>query len=161
MSSLYANLADKKFSLLVNTKKDEELSELNLSHSPSTQQFSFTNKSQSKIVFSAIGSDDVSDPQITRISTPPKMKLHTHKTFQHHDDLVLNRSIDILTGWISESSGPERTYFRTLCLSAKHALECRRDRNKGLLKCSVEDLWSTSGVSKLLLPALVSALEKC
>ena len=119
---------------------------------------SFTTRSASRIEES--GSGISSSPQesyrITDVKTPKKISTSSFSNI-NSDDELLDDCINVLTSWILDKSSP-RPYFKSLCVSAKHALESKRARRIAS-KTSVQDLWTTSGVSHVLLPALIKAVE--
>ena len=158
----YAQLADRKFQVLTaNRDVDDrdEFSQVNLSRSPSMMTMSFTTRSASRIEES--GSGISSSPQgsyrvITDVKTAKKISTSLFSNVTSDDEL-LDDCINVLTSWILDKSSP-RPYFKSLCVSAKHALESKRARGIAS-KTSVQDLWTTSGVSHVLLPALIKAVE--
>ena len=158
----YAQLADRKFRILTaNRDADDrdEFSQVNLSRSPSMMTMSFTTRSASRLEES--GSGISSSPQgsyrvITDVKTPKKISTSLFSNVTSDDEL-LDDCINVLTSWILDESSP-RPYFKSLCVSAKHALESKRARGIAS-KTSVQDLWTTSGVSHVLLPALIKAVE--
>ena len=157
----YAQLADRKFRILT-TNRDvddrDEFSQVNLSRSPSMMTMSFTTRSASRLEES--GSGISSSPQgsyrITDVKTPKKISTSSFSNVTS-DDRLLNDCINVLTSWILHNS-TSRPYFKTLCVSAKHALESRRARGIAS-KTTLQDIWTTSGVSHVLLPALIKAVE--
>ena len=119
---------------------------------------SFTTRSASRLDES--GSGISSSPQesyrITDVKTPKKISTSSFSNVPSDDEL-LDDCINVLTSWILDKSSP-RPYFKSLCVSAKHALESKRARGIAS-KTSFQDLWTTSGVSHVLLPALIKAVE--